>query len=736
MKVIKRDGREVDFEISKIINAVSKANKEVEDIHQLSDVQIKAVADDIADSIEASNHAANVEDIQDLVETGIMKMRGYEVARKYVKYRYKHELARKNKGLYNKILTIVGRTNEAVIQENANKNPIINSTQRDYIAGETSKAITDDLLLPPHINEAHNNGLIHIHDKDYFIQPMHNCCVFNLDDMLQNGTVISETMIEKPKSLRTAATVTSQIVAQIASNSYGGQTWTLSHLAPFVDVSRQKYRKEVREELEAAFADKSLVTDKMIESIAENRVKKEVKDSIQTLQYQLLTLLTTNGQTPFVSIMMYINEVPAGQLRTDLVMLIEEMLKQRILGVKDRSGAYITIAFPKLIYVLTENNTYEGSEYFWLTELSAKCSAKRLVPDYISEKIMLEQRHTVYAPMGCRSFLGEDKTGDGYGNVARAKNYDPNKPKYYGRFNCGVVTLNLPDVALSSGKDLDKFWSLLDERCELCREANMIRFNKLKGTPSDVAPILWQHGALARLEPGETIDKLLYNGYATISLGYTGLFETVKYMTGYSHTNSEVGKEFGLEVMRFLNKKIEEWKERDNIGWALYGTPQENITEKFAKCLQKRFGIIEGITDKNYVVNSYHTDITEDINAFDKISKEAEFQYLSGGGCITYVETPDMKNNIPAVISIMQHIYEKIMYAEINTQSSHCRNCGYDGFMDIIQNKDGKLIWRCPQCSTTDKKNLVIRLRVCGYISSNDMCQGRMADVMNRKMHI
>ena len=735
MKVIKRDGREVDFEISKIINAVSKANKEVEDIHQLSDVQIKAVADDIADSIEASNHAANVEDIQDLVETGIMKMRGYEVARKYVKYRYKHELARKNKGLYNNILSIVNRSNESIIQENSNKNPIINSTQRDYIAGEVSKAITDDMLLPPDIAQAHNDGLLHFHDKDYFVQPMHNCCVFNLDDMLQNGTVISNTMIEKPKSLQTASTITSQVIAQIASNQYGGMTFSLLALAKFVDVSRQKHREQTRANLEAILPKES-ITDEMVNTIAERDLRLEIKSSMQTLQYQIITLLTVNGQAPFITIWMYIDEAEDECLKRDLVTLIEEILKQRILGIKNESGAYVSQAFPKLIYVLQENNIHSDSEYFWLTQLAAKCTAKRLVPDYVSEKIMLGAKHAMYPIMGCRSCPTPDRFSKTYGNMGNIGNFDSSKPQAYSRFNQGVVTINLPDVALSSKGNMEKFWELMDERCELCHKALRLRHERLLGTPTTVAPILWMHGGIARLKADETIDKLLYHGYSTISLGYIGLYETVKYLTGKSHTQSDEGKKLGLEIMQFMNDKCRQWRDAEDIDYSLYGAPAESLCYRFAQCLQKRFGIIEGITDHNYITNSYHCCVREEINAFDKLNVESQYQLLSPGGAISYIEVPDMQQNIPAVISVIQYIYEHIMYAELNTKSDYCSKCGFDGEIKIVEDEHGKLQWECPNCGCRDHNLLHVTRRTCGYIGTQFWNEGKTQEIRERVLHL
>lgn len=718
MKVIKRDGREVDFEASKIANAISKANKEVDEIHQLSDVQIKAIVDDITDSIEVSRHSANVEDIQDLVEIGIMKMRAYEVSQKYVRYRYKHELARKNKVLYNNILNITDRKNENIIQENSNKNPIINSTQRDYIAGEVSKAITDDILLPPDIVQAHNDGLLHFHDKDYFVQPMFNCCVFNLDEMLQYGTVISDTMIEKPKSLLTASNVTTQIIAQIASNQYGGCSFSITALAKFVNISRMKHRRLVREDLESVL-DKTVITDEIVNEVAERRTRREIKDSVQLIQYQILTLLSTNGQTPFINLTMYINEVPAGRERDDLVMLIEEMLKQRILGVKNPAGAYVSQAFPKLIYVLQDNNIYEDSEYYWLTQLAAKCTAKRLVPDYISEKIMKEAKGAQYVIMGCRSCPTPDRFTKDYGNICRLNNYKEGEPQVYSRFNQGVVTLNLPDVALSSKGDMNKFWELMDERCELCHKALRVRHERLLGTPACTNSIAFCYGGIARFKPDEPIDELLYHGVSTISLGYIGLYEAVKYLTGKSHTQSEEGLKLGKEIMQFMNDKCATWKAAEDIDYSLYGTPAESLCYRLAKCLQKRFGVIEGITDHDYITNSYHCCVREEINAFDKLKVESEYQLLSPGGAISYVEVPDMKQNIPAVLSVMRYIYENIMYAELNTKSDYCSNCGYDGEIKIVEDENKKLQWECPNCGCRDHSLLHVTRRTCGLTTNS-----------------
>ena len=719
-RVIKRNGEEVDFRLEKIVNAIKKANEEVENIHRMNDFQIIAIAEKIAQQAEEFTHAVNVEDIQDMVETGIMEMRGYEVAQKYVRYRYKRELTRKSNTTDNGILALIDHMNEEVKQENSNKNPVINSTQRDYMAGEVSKDLTKRVLLPEEIVRAHEEGIIHFHDMDYFAQKEHNCDLINLEDMLQNGTVISETMIEKPHSFFTACNVTTQIVAQVASNQYGGQSFTLSHLAPFVDVSRQKLRKSVIEErIESG----EVLDDAIIDKITERRLRTEVQSGIQTIQYQLITLMTCNGQAPFVTVFMYLDEVPEGQLRDDLAAVIEEMLHQRIRGVKNEKGVWITPAFPKLIYVLEEDNIHEDSKYYYLTKLAAECSAKRLVPDYISEKVMKELKDgNCYPCMGCRSFL----------TVYHDEN---NKPKFYGRFNQGVVTINLVDVACSSGKDKDRFWKIFDERLELCHRALMCRHNRLKGTPSDVAPILWQYGALARLKKGETIDKLLYNGYSTISLGYAGLCECVKYMTGTSHTDPQATP-FALEIMKHMNDACAKWKAEHNIDFSLYGTPLESTTYKFAKCLQKRFGLIPGITDKNYITNSYHVHVTEKINAFDKLKFESQFQKLSPGGAISYVEVPNMQNNIDAVLSVMKYIYENIMYAELNTKSDYCQVCGYNGEIQIVSDDDGKLVWECPNCGNRNQDKMNVARRTCGYIGTQFWNQGRTQEIKERVLHL
>ena len=721
--VIKRNGEEVHFDLDKIVNAIKAANNEVDRLHQLNDYQIMAIADTISQQIRRMTHAVNVEDIQDMVETGIMEMRGYEVAQKYVRYRYKRELSRKSNTTDNGILALIDHMNEEVKQENSNKNPVINSTQRDYMAGEVSKDLTRRVLLPEDIVKAHEEGIIHFHDSDYFAQKEHNCDLLNLEDMLQNGTVISETMIEKPHSFFTACNVTTQIVAQVASNQYGGQSFTLSHLAPFVDISRQKLRKAViAERTECGEA----LDEAIINKITERRLREEVKSGIQTIQYQLITLMTCNGQAPFVTIFMYLDEVPEGQTRDDLAMIIEEVLIQRMQGVKNEKGVWITPAFPKLIYTLDEDNITEDSKYWYLTELAAKCTAKRMVPDYISAKIMRELKNgNVYTCMGCRSFL----------TVEDSQRNPDGSHKFYGRFNQGVVTLNLVDVACSSDGNMDKFWKILEERLELCHRALRCRHERLLGTVSDVAPILWQHGALARLKKGETIDKLLYNGYSTISLGYAGLHEMCVCMTGHSHTAPE-GHDFALAVMQKLNDKCKEWKEAENISYSVYGTPLESTTYKFAKCLQKRFGIIPGVTDKNYITNSYHVHVAEKIDAFSKLKFESEFQKLSPGGAISYVEVPNLQTNIPAVLSVMKFIYENIMYAELNTKSDYCENCGYDGEIKIVTDDSGKLVWECPNCGNRDQDKLFVARRTCGYIGTQFWNQGRTQEIKDRVLHM
>ena len=734
MRIIKRSGTEVAFDITKIVAAVEKANKEVVETDRLTTEQIKEIAKKVTLTCSSMDRTFSVEEIQDLVENEIMASQAFQVARKYITYRYTRALVRKANSTDEQILSLIECNNEEVKQENSNKNPIVNSVQRDYMAGEVSKDITKRFLLPEKIVKAHEEGIIHFHDSDYFAQHMHNCCLVNLEDMLQNGTVISETMIDRPKSFSTACNIATQSIAQIASSQYGGQSITLSHLAPFVDVSRKKYLKMVREEFNAAGLP---LDDSQIASIAELRVREEIKRGVQMIQYQVITLMTTNGQAPFVTVLMYLDEVPEGRTRDDLALVIEEMLTQRILGVKNEKGIYITPAFPKLIYVLEEDNVREGTKYWPLTQLAAKCTAKRMVPDYISEKIMKKlKKGDCYPCMGCRSFLTPDRfTEAGIGNIANAKNYIPGQHKYYGRFNQGVVTLNLVDVACSSDGDMERFWKILDERLQLCYEALMCRHNRLKGTPSDVAPILWQHGALARLKRGETIDKLLYNGYSTISLGYAGLCECTRYMTGFSHTNPEATP-FAMEVMQRLNDACNQWKEETNIDFSIYGTPLESTTYKFAKCLQKRFGKIEGVTDKNYITNSYHVHVTEEIDAFDKLSFEAKFQELSPGGAVSYVEVPNMQNNIDAVLAVMQHIYDNIMYAELNTKSDYCQRCDYDGEIQIVSDKEGKLVWRCPNCGNTDEDTMNVARRTCGYIGTQFWNQGRTQEIRERVLHL
>jgi anaerobic ribonucleoside-triphosphate reductase len=726
MKIIKRSGTEVTFDIAKIMAAVSKANKEVVHSERLSDEQIKKISVNVEEICQEMNRSLSVEEIQDLVENQIMNLRAFAVARKYITYRYKRALVRKSNSTDEQILSLLECNNEEVKQENSNKNPTVNSVQRDYMAGEVSKDITKRLLLPQDIVDAHEQGLIHFHDADYFAQHMHNCCLVNLEDMLQNGTVISETMIEKPHSFSTACNIATQAIAQIASSQYGGQSISLAHLAPFVQVSREKFIKQVREEFDKVGL---AYTEEKVREVAELRVRDEIKRGVQMIQYQVITLMTTNGQAPFVTVFMYLDEVPEGQTRDDLAMVTEEVLRQRIQGVKNEKGVWITPAFPKLIYVLEEDNIHEDSKYWSLTQLAAECTAKRMVPDYISEKKMKELKVDnngeghCYPCMGCRSFLTpyiDEETG---------------KPKYYGRFNQGVVTINLVDVACSSGKDMDKFWKIFDDRLELCKRALMCRHYRLKGTPSDVAPILWQNGALARLKKGETIDKLLYGGYSTISLGYAGLCECTKYMVGVTHTQPE-GTEFALKVMHHLNEVCKKWAKETNIDFSLYGTPLESTTYKFAKNLQKRFGKIPGVTDKNYITNSYHVHVTEDINAFDKLKFESQFQELSPGGAISYVEVPDMVDNIPAVLSVMQYIYENIMYAELNTKSDYCQVCGYNGEIRIVTDEDGKLIWECPNCGNRNQDKMNVARRTCGYIGTQFWNQGRTQEIKERVLHL
>lgn len=725
MKIIKRNGQEAIFDEVKITNAIIGANKEVVETERLSEEEIDNITNDIKYKCQKMKRALSVEEIQNLVEDELMKLNAFSVARKYITYRFQRALARQSNTTDEQILSLIECANEEVKQENSNKNPTVNSVQRDYMAGEVSKDLTRRILLPEDIVKAHDEGLIHFHDADYFSQHMHNCDLVNLEDMLQNGTVISETMIEKPKSFSTACNVATQIIAQVASSQYGGQSITLSHLAPFVDVSRQKFRSEVKEEFKAIGIE---LDDEKINALAEERLKKEITKGVQTIQYQVVTLMTTNGQAPFITVFMYLNEVPEGRLRDDLAMIIEETLKQRMKGVKNEKGVYITPAFPKLIYALQENNIEPDSQYYYLTELAARCSAKRLVPDYISEKVMKELKvdqngnGQCYPSMGCRSFLTPyiDENG---------------KPKYYGRFNQGVVTINLVDVACSSKRDMNKFWQIFDERLDLCYRALMCRHERLKGTPSDVAPILWQHGALARLKKGETIDKLLYGGYSTISLGYAGLYECVKYMTGKSHTDPSATP-IAIEVMQHLNDACAKWKEKENIDFSLYGTPIESTTYKFAKCLQKRFGKIKGVTDKNYITNSYHIHVTEHINAFDKLTFESQFQKLSPGGAISYVEVPDMQDNIDAVLAVMKHIYNNIMYAELNTKSDYCMACGYDGEIQIEKDENGKLIWVCPNCGNKNQDMMSVARRTCGYIGTQFWNQGRTQEIKERVLHL
>lgn len=723
-KVIKRNGEEVSFDVNKILNAIRAANKEIEPIHKLNEYQIAAVGKNVRSQIEAAQHAISVEDIQDMVERGIMEMRGYEVAQKYVRYRYVRELARKSNTTDEGILALIEQLNEEVKQENSNKNPTINSTQRDYMAGEVSKDLTKRILLPEDIVQAHEQGIIHFHDSDYFAQKEHNCDLINLEDMLQNGTCISETKIDKPHSFYTACNVTTQIVAQVASNQYGGQSFSLAHLAPFVQISREKITKEVLAEQDEIGIQ---YTDQQVKKIVERRLKDEINRGIQTIQYQLITLMTCNGQAPFVTMFMYLDEVPEGQTRNDLAMIIEEALKQRMQGVKNEKGVWITPAFPKIIYVLDEDNVTPDSEFWYLTELAAKCTAKRMVPDYISAKVMKEMKKgNVYTCMGCRSFL----------TVEDSQRNADGSHKFYGRFNQGVVTINLVDVACSSNGDMDLFWKILDDRLELCHRALRCRHERLLGTPSDVAPILWQNGALARLKKGETIDKLLYNGYSTISLGYAGLYEMCVRMTGKSHTDPEA-KPFALKVMQRLNDKCQEWREAENISYSVYGTPMESTTYKFAKCLQKRFGMIKGVTDKNYITNSYHVHVTEKIDAFSKLKFESDFQKLSPGGAISYVEVPNMQDNIDAVIAVMKYIYDNIMYAELNTKSDYCMECGYDGEIKIVEEKDsGKLVWECPNCGNRDQDKMSVARRTCGYIGTQFWNQGRTQEIKERVLHL
>ena len=732
MTVIKRNGSEVTFDITKIIAAITKANESVDESIRMTPMQIQRIAESVELSCLKMNRSPSVEEIQDLVEYQIMAHGAYEIAKNYVTYRYTRSLVRRSNTTDEKILSLIECCNEEAKQENANKNPVVNSTQRDYMAGEVSRDITERILLPQEIVDAHREGIIHFHDADYYAQHMHNCDLVNLEDMLQNGTVITGTLIERPHSFATACNIATQIVAQVASNQYGGQSISLTHLAPFVEVSRQKIRKIVEAEMASIGADPGV---EKITELVETRLREEIRRGVQTIQYQVVTLLTTNGQAPFITVFMYLNEARDEREKKDLAMIIEEMLLQRYQGVKNEDGVWVTPAFPKLIYVLEDDNITEDSLYWYLTELAAKCTARRMVPDYISEKKMKELKGDVYTCMGCRSFLTPDRFTDaGIGNIANAKNYEPGKHKYYGRFNQGVVTINLPDVALSSGGNLEKFWKIFEERLELCHRALQCRHNRLKGTLSDSAPILWQYGALARLKKGETIDKLLYNGYSTISLGYAGLYECVKYMTGKSHTDPSATP-FALSIMQKMNDKCAEWKKAENIDYSLYGTPLESTTYKFAKCLQRRFGIIPGITDKGYITNSYHVNVTEHINAFDKLKFEAQFQHLSPGGAISYVEVPDMQNNIPAVLEVMKFIYNNIIYAELNTKSDYCQVCGWDGEIQIVED-NGKLIWKCPKCGNTDQDKMNVARRTCGYIGTQFWNQGRTQEIRDRVLHL
>ena len=732
MKIMKRNGTEVVFDITKIIAAITKANNTVGEDARMTPVQIQRIAESVELSCQKMNRSPSVEEIQDLVESQIMAHGAYEVAKNYITYRYVRSLVRKSNTTDEKILSLIECCNEEAKQENSNKNPVVNSTQRDYMAGEVSRDLSERLLLPADIVEAHREGIIHFHDSDYYAQHMHNCDLVNLEDMLQNGTVITDTLIERPHSFSTACNIATQIIAQVASNQYGGQSISLAHLAPFVDVSRRKIRRLVEQEMEALGIQP---TREKIEELVETRLRDEVRRGVQTIQYQVLTLLTTNGQAPFVTVYMYLGEAKNEQERKDLALIIEETLEQRYQGVKNEKGVWITPAFPKLIYVLEEDNIHEDSPYWYLTKLAAKCTARRMVPDYISAKKMLELKGDVYTCMGCRSFLTPDRFTDaGVGNIANAGNYEPGKHKYYGRFNQGVVTINLPDVALSSGGDLDKFWKIFDERLELCHRALMCRHNRLKGTLSDVAPILWQYGACARLKKGQTIDELLYHGYSTISLGYAGLYECVKYMTGKSHTDPSATP-FALQVMQHMNDACKKWKAESDIDFSLYGTPLESTTYKFAKCLQRRFGVIEGVTDKGYITNSYHVHVTENINAFDKLKFEAQFQALSPGGAISYVEVPDMQDNLEAVLQVMKFIYDNIIYAELNTKSDYCQECGWDGEIQVAE-ENGKLIWKCPQCGNTDQDKMNVARRTCGYIGTQFWNQGRTQEIRDRVMHL
>ncbi len=732
MKIIKRNGSEVAFDITKIIVAITKANDSVDEADRMTPVQIQRIAESVELQCQKIGRAPTVEEIQDMVEHYIMAHGAFEVAKHYITYRYTRSLVRKSNTTDEKILSLIECNNEEAKQENSNKNPVVNSTQRDYMAGEVSRDLTERILLPQDIVDAHREGIIHFHDSDYYAQHMHNCDLVNLEDMLQNGTVITGTLIERPHSFATACNIATQIVAQVASNQYGGQSISLTHLAPFVEVSRQKIRKIVLAEMTSIGVDPG---EEKISELVETRLREEIRRGVQTIQYQVVTLLTTNGQAPFITVFMYLNEARNEREKKDLAMIIEEMLLQRYQGVKNEKGVWVTPAFPKLIYTLEEDNIHEDSPYWYLTELAAKCTAKRMVPDYISEKKMKELKGDVYTCMGCRSFLTPDRFTDaGVGNIANAGNYEPGKHKYYGRFNQGVVTINLPDVALSSGGNIDKFWKVFEERLELCHRALRCRHDRLKGTTSDAAPILWQYGALARLKKGECIDKLLYGGYSTISLGYAGLYECVKYMTGKSHTDPSATP-FALSIMKKMNEKCQEWKTAENIDYSLYGTPLESTTYKFAKCLQKRFGVVEGITDKGYITNSYHVHVTEPIDAFKKLEFEAQFQHLSPGGAISYVEVPDMQNNLDAVLEVMKFIYDHIIYAELNTKSDYCQVCGWDGEIEIVE-EDGKLIWKCPQCGNTDQDKMNVARRTCGYIGTQFWNQGRTQEIKDRVLHL
>ena len=740
MKIVKRNGSEVTFDVNKIVSAIERANITVPLEQRLTHEQVVDAGDAVEAEAAACGHTVTVEEVQDMVEDQIMAKGAFSVARNYITYRYIQGLKRQNNTTDDKILSLIECNNEEVKQENSNKNPTVNSVQRDYMAGEVSKDLAQRVLLPADVVAAHNEGIIHFHDSDYFAQHMHNCDLVNLEDMLQNGTVISGTLIEKPHSFSTACNIATQIIAQVASSQYGGQSISLTHLAPFVEVSRQKIRREVARELEELGVS---APEEKVHEVVEERLRDEIRRGVQTIQYQVVTLMTTNGQAPFVTVFMYLNEARSESEKHDLAMIVEETLRQRYEGVKNEAGVWITPAFPKLIYVLEDDNVAEDSPFFYLTQLAAKCTAKRMVPDYISEKKMREYKLSLgetegngdcYTCMGCRSFLTPDRSGNGYDNVANAGNWEPGKPKYYGRFNQGVVTINLPDVALSSHQDMDKFWEIFDERLELCHKALMCRHDRLKGTLSDAAPILWQYGALARLKKGETIDKLLYGGYSTISLGYAGLYECVKYMTGHSHTESE-GTPFAMLVMQHMNDKCNEWKAESNIDFSLYGTPLESTTYKFAKSLQRRFGIVPGVTDKGYITNSYHVHVSEQIDAFDKLKFESQFQRLSPGGAISYVEVPNMQDNLKAVIRVMQYIYDNIMYAELNTKSDYCQVCGYDGEIKIVED-DGKLVWECPHCGNRDQEKMNVARRTCGYIGTQFWNQGRTEEIRDRVLHL